>query len=138
MTSGYLLDTNAVSALRHGREDRFVAAVIKPLDPDMLFLSVLTLGELRRGLINKKRKLPTGSTALARWINELEEVYANRLIPIDAKIARVWGEITADRSRPAVDTLLAATAIVHNLTLVTRNEIDFNDLPVKLLNPWKP
>lgn len=77
-----------------------------------------------------------GAQALTRWVNRLEIEYENRTLAIDQAIARLWGELAADRSRPAVDTLLAATAIHHRLTLVTRNTRDVQDTPVVLHNPW--
>ncbi len=132
----FLFDTNAVSALRHAHKQPAVAAYLDSLDPEMVVISVMTLGEVRKGLVSKRRRSPDGVLSLSRWIDELERTYANRIIEIDVEIAKVWGDISSDRTRPVVDTLLAATAIVHNLTLVTRNTSDFEGLPVKLFNPW--
>lgn len=102
-----------------------------------LFLSVLTLGELRKGLILKEKRSRDGVAALSAWIDEVQRSYSNRTIAVDAEIATVWGKLSADRSRAVIDTLLAATAIVHGLRLVTRNVGDFEGLPVQLHNPWQ-
>ena len=101
-----------------------------------MYISPLTLGELRKGAaLQAKRGLPTAQ-ALAEWVDGLEEQYFHRLLPVDLPIARIWGELEATRTRPVVDTLLAATAIHHRLTLVTRNVRDVQDTPVLLHNPW--
>ncbi len=105
-------------------------------EPEELRLSVLTLGELRKGVETRRRVDASGATLLARWVDELEMRFARQTVPIDGRVARLWGEWSAVRSRPVVDTLLAATAAVHGLTLVTRNEKDVADLPVEWMNPW--
>lgn len=102
-----------------------------------MWISVLTFGELRRGL-TVKRQRHGDTTALERWVNQMEANYADQTLSIDLPVAKLWGTLTSDRTRPGVDSLLAATALVHNLTLVTRNTKDFDDLPVKLLDPWLP
>jgi predicted nucleic acid-binding protein len=134
----YLLDTDVLSATRRLEKNPEVAKFLRPLDPSAICISVLTLGEVRKGLVAKRRKSPDGVLALSHWIDRLDEAYTDRTLRIDAEIAKMWGELASDRSRPVVDTLLAATAVVHNLTLVTRNTVDFEDLPVKLFNPWQP
>jgi predicted nucleic acid-binding protein len=136
MTERYLLDTNAVSATRIPGKNPHAAAFLLGLDPSQLFLSVIVLGELRRGLVIKRRRHGDAS-ALERWIGQIEQDYADRTFSIDLPVAKTWGMLTADRSRPGADTLIAATALVHGLTVVTRNEKDYEDLPVKLLNPWQ-
>jgi predicted nucleic acid-binding protein len=74
----------------------------------------------------------------AAWIDSVEAAYGQRLLQVDKATATLWGQLSADRTRAVIDTLLAATAITHNLTLVTRNTRDVAGLPVKLLNPWQP
>jgi predicted nucleic acid-binding protein len=101
-----------------------------------IFVSVLTMGELRKGVANKRRTDPRAADALAEWVDGIEAKYANHILPVASAIARRWGELSADRPRSAIDTLIAATAIVHGLTVVTRNTVHFADLPVKLQNPW--
>lgn len=136
MAITFLLDTNVVSATRHTRVDPRVDSFLKLLNPSDLAISVMTLGELRKGLANKHRTSPSGAFALGRWMDEIEASFAGRILIIDLEIAKVWADLSLGRTRPVVDTLLAATAIVHNLTLVTRNIRDFEGLPVQLFNPW--
>jgi len=103
-----------------------------------LFISVLTIGELRKGIAGKKLRDPDPNAAsrLAAWVEGLEISFADRILGIDAAIARLWGEWSGERPRPVVDTLLAATAVHHDLTLVTRNLRDVRGIEVKLLDPW--
>jgi predicted nucleic acid-binding protein len=84
----------------------------------------------------KHRQSPHGAKALSHWIEAVEEGFAGRILPIDHEMMRVWGDLAPDRSKPVLDTLLAATAIARNMTLVTRNVSDFQGLPLNLLNPW--
>jgi predicted nucleic acid-binding protein len=132
---GYLLDTNVISEPQKPRPNPAVLAALRSMK-DETYLSVLTIGELRRGDAAKRLRHPAMSGRHAAWIDGLEAVYGERILPIDKATATLWGQISADRSRPVVDTLLAATAIVHGLTLVTRNVRDVSGLPVRLLNPW--
>ncbi len=133
----YLLDTNVLSELNKPRPNGNVVKFLQDLPPSRAFLSVLTLGELRKGVAIRSRRVGEASVqALAVWIDELEEAYRDRLLPVDLQIARIWGELAASRSRPVIDTLLAATAMHYNLILATRNVRDVEDTPVVLHNPW--
>ena len=134
----YLLDTNFVSEARKPRPDPGVLAFLKSNDPNSAFISVLTLGELRKGIAAKKLRDPDPNAAarLAAWVDGLELSFADRILGIDAATAKLWGEWSSERPRPVVDTLLAATAVLHDLTLVTRNVRDVRGIPVKLLDPW--
>jgi predicted nucleic acid-binding protein len=134
----YLLDTNFVSETRKPRPDLGVLAFLKSYDPNSAFISVLTLGELRKRISARRLKDPNpdAATRLAAWVDGLELTFADRLLGIDTNTAKLWGEWSADRPRPVVDTLLAATAVLHDLTLVTRNLRDVRGIPVKLLDPW--
>jgi predicted nucleic acid-binding protein len=107
-------------------------------DPETLHLSVLSLGELRKGVAHKKASDPETAGQLSIWVDGLEYSFADRVLTIDAQIARVWGELSAERPRPVIDTLLAATALVHGLTLVTRNTNDVAGIGIDVINPWKP
>ena len=132
----YLVDTNVVSETRKNRADPGVIAFLRGVDSSSLYLSVLTLGELRKGIAAKRRQDPAAAKSLTAWLVGLEAGFADRLLGIDLAVARLWGEWSCERPRPVIDTLLAATASVYELTLVTRNVRHFGDLPVKLLNPW--
>ena len=118
------------------RRNQDVVRFIQGLSPADAFLSVLTLGELRKGVAFRARRDPFTAHATSVWIDTLEESFKERILPVDQPVARIWGELSADRSRPVVDTLLAATAIHHRLTLVTRNVRDMQGTTVSLLSPW--
>ena len=132
----YLLYTNVLSETRKKRVDAGVLSFLQAAEASSLYVSVLTLGELRKGVAKKKLEDPEAARRLAEWVDGLEFSFADRMIGIDAAIARLWGDWSGDRPRAVVDTLLAATAVVHGLSLVTRNIHDVRDIPVKLLDPW--
>jgi hypothetical protein len=113
-----------------------VVAWFDAVDGDELLLSVLTIGELRAGVERLRRRDPAQAEAIAAWMATLVQTYADFLVPIDAEIARRWGELSAARPLPVVDGLLAASADVRGAVLVTRNTKDFVGLAVTLLNPF--
>jgi len=134
----YLIDTNVLSELRRKQPDPQVVAWLQARPPQSLFLSVLTLGEIRKG-IEKVTDLGR-QQALLDWLEvELPNYFLGRLLNIDAHTADRWGRLMASAGRPlpAIDGLLAATALQHDLTLVTRNIKDFAGLQVKLISPWE-
>lgn len=133
----YLLDTNVLSETRKKQADERVMAFLAGAEPSTLYISVLTLGELRKGVAIRHRGDPDAARRLAGWVDGLEFSFADRVVGIDAATARLWGEWSAERPRPVIDTLLAATAVVREMTLVTRNTADVEDLHVKVLDPWK-
>jgi toxin FitB len=133
----YLLDTNILSETRKKQANERVMSFLSAAEPSALFISVLSLGELRKGVALKTRSDADAAKLLGAWVDGLEFSFGERILGVDAAIARQWGELSAQRSRPIVDTLLAATALVHKLTLVTRNISDVHDLGVKLLDPWR-
>ncbi len=132
----YLLDTNIISEARRSHMDKRVEAFLSRSRADSLFLSILTLGELRKGVALKRKTDPTTADALGAWVAELEETFADRIVNIDAAVAKLWGELSSDRSRPVIDTLIGATALVHGMVLVTRNTKDLAGLDVALLDPF--
>lgn len=134
----YLLDTSFVCEARKPRPDPGVLAFLQTEEPNSGFISVLTLGELRKGVAAKRLRDPddNAATRLAAWVEGIELSFSNRILGIDAATARLWGDWSAQRPRPVVDTLLAATAVRNDLTLVTRNIRDLRGIPVKLLDPW--
>ncbi len=133
---GYLLDTNVVSEVRRPRPDARVSAFLAQASRADAYLSVLTLGELRRGAEAKRRLDPASAGDIEAWIGKLEVQYADKTLPVDKRTAETWGRLMVDRPRPIVDTLIAATALVHGLTLVTRNTRDIADTGVTAINPW--
>src|SRR5229473_713765 len=139
--SGFLLDTNCISELVRPKPDRRVEAWMDAADETMLYLSVLTLGEIRKGAVGLaygKRR-----AHLETWLKvELLTRFSGRILPIDAAIADRWGLLAADAKRKGkplsiIDGLLAATALHHNLTVVSRNTNDFKNTQAEVLNPWK-
>ncbi len=135
--TGYLLDTNVISETRKARADAAVISFLSGLDAEGLFLSVLTLGELHKGVAARMRVDPVAAGQIGVWVDGIKASFADRVLPVDAAIARTWGELSSCRSLPVVDTLIAATALRHGLTLVTRNVRDVEATGVRLLDPWR-
>jgi toxin FitB len=138
---GFLLDTNVVSELRKGdRGNPGVAAWYRRRDKRELFLSIITLAELRRGIALIRRRDAQQAATLDRWCETLQREFrrVGHLLSLRPAEAAAWGELMALRPLPILDAFLAATAKTHQLTLVTRNEDDFAGLPVTLENPFTP
>ena len=133
----YLLDTNVISELRRKMPDAGVLNWLQGRPTSTLFLSVLTLGELRKGiegLADSERKI-----ALQDWLEvELPAFFIGRILPVDTQVADRWGRLLAIAGRPlpAIDSLIGATAAHHGLRLVTRNIRDYENLGLEVINPW--
>ena len=138
MTRGrrYLLDTNVLSETRKSRMDPNVAGFLAELDSLSLYISVLTVGEFQRGIEIKRRGDPDAAGRIAEWVGQAEQNFADRILPVDDKVARIWGSLSADRTRPVIDTMIAATAIAHDLVLVTRNIKDVKGIDMIVVDPW--
>jgi toxin FitB len=119
-----------------GTPDSGVIAFLSAAEAAGLFLSVLTLGELRKG-VTDRRTDPGAADQLGAWVDGVETTFADRVLAIDAATARRWGELSANRSLPMIDTLIAATAISQGLTLVTRITRDVESTGVPLVDPWQ-
>jgi predicted nucleic acid-binding protein len=133
----YLLDTNVISELRKGqRADANVTAWFADIADEEIFLSVLTIGEVRRGIESVRRRDFDSAATLDRWLSSLSEAHRDRILPIDDVIAGEWGRMNAPDPLPVVDGLLAATARVLGLTFVTRNVADVESTGAELLNPF--
>jgi predicted nucleic acid-binding protein len=139
--SGFLLDTNCISELVRPKPEPRVLDWMEAADEATLYLSVLTVGEIRKGvagLAQGKRR-----TQLETWLEvDLRARFSGRIMPIDGAIADRWGLLTAEAKRKGnplsvIDGLLAATALHHNLTVVSRNASDFSNAHVPVLNPWE-
>jgi predicted nucleic acid-binding protein len=134
----FLIDTNVIAEVRKRAQcDRNVAAWYASIDDDALFLSVLVLGEIRKGIALAERRDRTRAAALETWLNAVDAAFAERILPIDRTVADEWGRMSATRPIPVIDGLLAATAKVHDMTLVTRNDGDVAGLGAKVLNPFR-
>jgi len=135
----WLVDTNVLSELRKGdRANSGVRAWFADTREDELFTSVLVLGEVRRGIESIRRRDPTAALALEQWLARLATSFSDRVLPIDANVADRWGALNVPDPIPTVDGLLAATALVHDLVLVTRNTRDVERTGVRLLDPTAP
>ena len=136
-----LLDTNVVSEIRNPQGSVLVKAYVAKLKTEESFLSVVSLGELAKGIA----LLPEGEKhrMLDFWLGMLEREFANRILNCDVSVARVWGQLTANaqlkgRVVAAADGLIAATAIHHGLRLVTRNVRHFQGIVPEVVDPWLP
>lgn len=134
----YLVDTNVLSELRRKQPDARVVTWVQQRPRQSLYLSVLSLGEIRKGIAGVADA--AFRQKLTDWLEvELSNYFLGRLLSIDAQVADRWGRIQAEAGRtlPVIDGLLAATALQHDLTLVTRNTKDFEGLGVQIVNPWE-
>lgn len=130
-----LLDTNVVSEVRKPRPHPGLLAWFEAQESEHLFVSVLTLGEIREGVERLRTREPARARILALWLDDLAHLYGDRVLAVDSRVADECGRLRALRSLPVVDALLAATARVHGLTLVTRNDRDFRGLNLDVLDP---
>jgi toxin FitB len=137
--SGFLLDTNIISELVRPKPEPRVKAWVAATDEDLLYLSVLTFGEIRKGIASLKDA--SRRVRLETWLDsDLVLRFAGRILPVDQAVADRWGRLAAQAGPkslpPVIDGLLAATALHHNLTLVTRNTKDVAGTGVPVFNPW--
>lgn len=135
----WLLDTNVLAELRKGgRGNPHVRQWFEVHRDENHFISVLVLGEIRRGIELKRLKDPVSADHLERWASRVEADFEARVLPINATIATLWGRLNVPDPLPAVDGLIAATALTYDLTLVTRNVRDFKRTGASTLNPFNP
>jgi toxin FitB len=134
---GFLVDTNVLSEARKGaRANARVTGWLRTHRAD-LYLSVLVTGEIRRGIETIRRRDPVAATALERWLREVETQFEDRILPVDGMVADRWGRLMAERPVSTIDGLLAATSLVHGLTLATRNVRDVARTGVPCINPFE-
>lgn len=132
----FLLDTNVVSEIRKKVPNAGVAAWFASVSASELFLSVLVVGEIRQGVDRLARRHPVQAETFERWLAQLVDAYGDRVVPVTAEVAQAWGRLNVPDPLPVVDGLLAATALVHGWTLVTRNVGDVASSGARLLNPF--
>ena len=132
----YLLDTVVLSELRKKERNAGVVSWFQDKKDDELFLSALTIGEIRRGICQQKSKDRQFAQRLAIWLDSILSFYGERILPVTTPIALEWGNISAQTGNSSADNLIAATAKVHHLTVITRNTKHFEKTGVKSQNPW--
>jgi predicted nucleic acid-binding protein len=135
----YLVDTNVMSELRKGTRAHAELlrwwATVKAAE---IHLSVLVVGEIRKGIEGRRKADPAQVAVLERWLEKLELAYKDKILDIDAGIAQVWGRLQVPNPLPIIDGLMAATALVHGLVFVTRNVRDVAATGCQCLNPFEP
>lgn len=134
----FLVDTNVVSEARKGRQANVgVRAFWRNADPADIYISVITVGEIRRGLENiRRRGDATQARRLEGWLDDLVSGYADRILDFDLDCAQVWGGLMSPHPQHPIDKQIAAIALIHDLTVVTRNVADFAATGVRLLDPF--
>jgi predicted nucleic acid-binding protein len=132
----FLLDTNIVSEIRKQDPDHRVMSWFEGVSAAELGISVLVVGEIRQGVERLRRRDPGAAGPYETWLKILEDSYGDRILPVSPEVADTWGRLNVPDSLPVVDGLMAATALVHRLTLVTRNIADVARTGVTLLNPF--
>jgi len=135
--SGFLLDTNVLSELRkQNRCDAGVRTWFEQTTAEDLFVSVLVLGEIRQGIERIRLRDQTQARALEKWLRWISTEFTDRLLPVDEPVADRWGRLGLRQPVPLLDALLAATALVHDLVVVSRDELGFRNTGARVLNPF--
>ncbi|MGH6900482.1 MAG: type II toxin-antitoxin system VapC family toxin [Geminicoccaceae bacterium] len=133
----YLLDTMVLSELRKSRRDPSLVSWLEYVRPTDVYLSVVTIGEVEKGIAKQQRRDPAFAQRLADWLDEVLRYYATRILAIDVSVARRWGRLADSYGQAGADLLIAATAIEHGLAVVTRNVRHFEGTGVPLVNPFR-
>jgi len=131
----YLVDTNVVSEARRGSTE--AQHWLRSVDPSTIYLSVVTLGEIMKGIVLKQRTDRRAAASLTQWLEGLRRDHADRILPITDSVALEWGRLAAERPRAMADGLIAATALVYRKIIMTRNAADFEDSRTPVINPWQ-
>ena len=131
----YLLDTNVISAVRRPDRAPQVAAWLRGKPESVLFLSVITLGEIERGIRAQERQNPAVAADLRAWMDRTVRLFSDRLLPFGAEEARIWGRLSQDIGHDGADLMIAATALANGATVVTGNVEDFRATGVALEDP---
>ena len=131
-----LLDTVVLSELRKARPHPGVIACLKSQQADATFISAMTLGEIEAGIQKQRGSNAVFAAALGQWLATIEQQFAHCVLPVTPAIAKLWGRLCVDTGNKGIDNLIAATALCHNLTLVTRNVKHFESTGVRVVNPF--
>ena len=131
-----LLDTMVLSELRKARPNAGVVTYLKEQAADAVFLSAMTIGEIEAGIEKQKSIEPVFALELSQWLALMELQFAASILPVTPAIAKLWGRLCVQTGNKGIDNLIAATALAHNLLLVTRNVRDFEGLGVRVFNPF--
>ena len=136
----FLLDTVVLSELRKAprQRNRNLVHWINEVSPGDLFVSVLTIGEIERGIERQRRVDPSFAESLAGWLDTVLSAYEARVLPVDIAVARRWGRLSQQIGNKGFDLAIAATALEHGLTVATRNVSDFQPTGVAVFNPFAP
>ena len=133
----FLIDTVTLSELRRRQRDPMVVTWFERQRTTELFLSVISIGEIERGIARQRATDPGFADALAAWLDRVPVLYAERVVPFDLRTARRWGSLSAALGNDSADLMIAATALEHGLTVVTRNVSDFEPTGVAVIDPFR-
>ena len=133
----YLIDTMVLSELRRGQRDPGVVGWMARQRQEDCYLSVVSIGEIERGIGLRREANPAFAEELVSWLDRLLRLHGERLLAVDLAVARRWGRLSASLGHDSADLLIAATALEHGLTVVTRNLRHFTPTGVATLNPWQ-
>jgi predicted nucleic acid-binding protein len=133
----YLIDTVALSELRKRERDPGMVRWLRDKSADSLFLSVVTIGEIERGIFRQRKVNPVFAEALGAWLDRTVDIYGDRILPVDTTVARRWGRLSGRIGHDGVDLLIAATALEHGFTVITRNIRQFVPTGVPVENPFE-
>lgn len=134
----FLVDTDVLSLLRRPERSPRISRWIAAQRTTDLYVSVVSVAEIERGITRQRRRDPAFAGLLARWLDTVLSLYGNRILPVDASTARRWGRLSGDLGHEGTDLLIAATAIEHGLTVVTRNVRHFEPTGAQVLDPSLP
>jgi predicted nucleic acid-binding protein len=134
----FLIDTVTLSELRRRRRDSAVAEWFKRQRGSELFISVVSIGEIERGIVRQRATDKAFADALAVWLDKVLALYGERILPFDLQTARRWGRLSAALGNESADLMIAATALENGLAVVTRNVADFEPTGVTVVNPFRP
>ena len=132
----FLLDTDILSAIRRKQRDQNLEKWLLSINSLDVYISVVTIGEVERGITQQQRNNPAFAEDLQRWLDTILQRYQQRILPLSISIAQRWGRLSAELGHNSADLMIAATALEHNLIVATRNTRHFEPTLVGLINPY--